>query len=151
MESLSFPTPFGKMAVSTSEGEIVRLTWTERDYSSSSNLLSEALAQLNAYFEKKLSEFDLPLNPAGTSFQQSVYDAMLAIPYGQTREYGELARDLRTAAQPVGQACGSNPIAVIIPCHRVLAANGMGGFSAPDGIEKKMALLKLEDAFPYLL
>ena len=148
---LSFPTPLGNMVAQSTDGAVVRVNWCDRKHRSKSNLLRHVAEQLKAYFAGELQQFDLPLAPAGTEFQQRVYAAMSAIPYGQTQQYGDLARLLGTAAQPVGQACGSNPIAIIIPCHRVLAADGMGGFSAPDGIEKKMALLKIENAFPFLL
>ncbi len=80
-----------------------------------------------------------------------MFDAMRAIPYGQTRTYGDIAGDLGTYGQPVGQACGANPIPVIIPCHRVLSATGLGGYSGQGGIETKIALLKLEGGYPFLL
>jgi methylated-DNA-[protein]-cysteine S-methyltransferase len=106
---------------------------------------------LKAYFAGELKEFDLPLKPSGNDFQQVVCKAMSAIPYGSTRTYGEIAEELGTYGQPVGQACGANPIPVIIPCHRVLSANGLGGFSAEGGVETKIALLKHENAYPFLV
>jgi methylated-DNA-[protein]-cysteine S-methyltransferase len=110
-------------------------------------LLDNAVAQLTAYFDGAMTDFDLPLSPHGTAFQKSVWDLMRAIPYGWTRAYADLARDLKSAARAVGGACGANPIPVIIPCHRVLAAGGkMGGFSGGDGIPTKVALLRLEGA-----
>jgi methylated-DNA-[protein]-cysteine S-methyltransferase len=93
----------------------------------------------------------LPLAPSGNEFQQAVCRAMSAIPYGETRTYGDIAKDLGTYGQPVGQACGANSIPVIIPCHRVLSANGLGGFSAQGGVETKIALLRHENAYPFLL
>jgi methylated-DNA-[protein]-cysteine S-methyltransferase len=119
-------------------------------------LLAAAAAQLDAYFYCGLKNFDLPLAPEGSAFEHAIWDLMNAIPFGETRSYGELARaataaakaqglDAATVAQAVGQACGRNPIAIIQPCHRVLAAGGkVGGFSAPGGAETKLALLRHE-------
>ena len=107
--------------------------------------------QLQAYFAGELKHFDLPLAPRGSSFQQAVYEAMYAIPFGETRTYGELAEQVNGFARAVGQACGSNRIPIIIPCHRVLAANGLGGYSGFGGLETKIKLLQMEDAYPYLL
>ena len=76
---------------------------------------------------------------------------MQAIPYGETREYGEIAEELGSMPQPVGNACGGNSIAIIIPCHRVVASSGLGGFSAPGGIETKIALLRHEGAYSLLI
>ena len=107
--------------------------------------------QLAAYFDGRLKIFDLPLIPKGDAFQQSVCQAMLDIPYGETTTYGEIAAKLDTYGQPVGNACGANSIPIIIPCHRVLGAHGVGGYSGEGGIERKIELLKMEDGFPYLL
>ena len=76
---------------------------------------------------------------------------MCAIPYGETMEYGEIARKLGSMPQPVGNACGRNSIPIIIPCHRVVGASGLGGFSAPGGVETKVALLKHEGAYGLLI
>ena len=119
-------------------------------------LLAAAAAQLDAYFYCGLKHFDLPLAPQGSAFEHAIWDLMNAIPFGETRSYGEIARaataaakaqglDAATVSQAVGQACGRNPIAIIQPCHRVLAAGGkVGGFSAPGGAETKLALLRHE-------
>jgi O-6-methylguanine DNA methyltransferase len=76
---------------------------------------------------------------------------MAAIPFGHTRSYGDLAREIGAPAQAIGQACGANPIPILIPCHRVLAANGLGGFSAKGGVESKVFLLRLEGAASLLI
>ncbi len=76
---------------------------------------------------------------------------MCAIPFGETRTYGDLARALGVPAQAIGQACGANPVPVIVPCHRVLGAAGLGGYSAPGGVETKVALLRHEGAASLLL
>ena len=144
---LSYPSPVGDLTVSEDEGAIVALDFGRGMTQTRTALLDEAVAQLAAYFDGSLSAFDLPLNPHGTDFQKNVWKLMQAIPYGGTRAYADLARDLNSAARAVGGACGANPIPVIIPCHRVLAAGGkMGGFSGGEGIPTKVALLRLEGA-----
>lgn len=147
----SLVTPVGPLTLTEEEGAITALDWTARGGAPATALLKEALAQLEAYFTRQLTKFSLPLAPPGSEFQKQVCDAMLAIPYGETRSYGEIARDLGVAAQPIGQACGGNPIPVLIPCHRVLGANGLGGFSGKGGVETKVELLKLEGAAGLLI
>lgn len=108
-------------------------------------LLAEAARQLRAYFDGRLRDFELPLAPQGTEFQQRVWTALRAIPYGTTASYGELARRIGEpgAARAVGLANGANPIPVVVPCHRVIGANGaMTGFGG--GIDRKRWLLAHE-------
>ncbi|MHB8497828.1 MAG: methylated-DNA--[protein]-cysteine S-methyltransferase [Acidimicrobiales bacterium] len=107
----------------------------------------DVVAQLAAYFAGERTGFDVALRPAGTSFQQRVWDALPEIPYGETRSYGEIARRIGQpgAARAVGLANGRNPIAVIVPCHRVIGANGaLTGYAG--GLQAKRALLDLEQA-----
>jgi methylated-DNA-[protein]-cysteine S-methyltransferase len=107
--------------------------------------LREATRQLDAYFAGKLREFTVPLAPEGTEFQQQVWRALCDIPYGETTSYGELARRIGhpKAVRAVGLANGSNPIAIIIPCHRVIGSNGsLTGYGG--GLPIKKALLALE-------
>ncbi|NRG17269.1 methylated-DNA--[protein]-cysteine S-methyltransferase [Rhizobiales bacterium] len=144
-------TPVGCLGIVEEDGAIVELTWDAVDEGERTPLLDEAVRQLNAYFAGELTEFDLPLKPRGNEFQQAVFQRMLAIPYGETRTYGELAKELDTYGQPIGQACGMNPIPVIIPCHRVLSANGIGGYSGRGGVEMKIALLRQEGGYPFLI
>ena len=144
-------TRFGRLGVESDGSDIVALHWDARPRGKGSALLTEAVAQLEAYDAGRLTVFDLPLAPKGSDFQHKVFDAMLAIPYGETVTYGEIAAALSCPAQPIGQACGANPIPVIIPCHRVLSKNGVGGFSGAGGVEGKIALLKHENGFPFLL
>ena len=109
-------------------------------------LLVEAAAQLRAYFARELKEFDLPLAPVGSAFQQAVWDQLVEIGYGDTASYGEIAQRLgrtNAASSAVGLANGSNPIPIVIPCHRVIGANGtLTGYAG--GIERKQTLLGLE-------
>jgi methylated-DNA-[protein]-cysteine S-methyltransferase len=107
--------------------------------------LSEPTAQLEAYFAGELREFDLPLAPQGTPFQQEVWSALREIPYGGTISYAELAAAVGRphAARAVGAAGGRNPIAVVIPCHRVIGASGaLTGYGG--GLGRKRLLLDLE-------
>ncbi|MEM9059242.1 MAG: methylated-DNA--[protein]-cysteine S-methyltransferase [Pseudomonadota bacterium] len=147
----SIDTPLGRLVVREANKRVVAVSWDAADHHDDTPVLREATRQLTAYFAGTLISFDLPLQPDGDEFQQSVCAAMLQIPFGQTREYGEIARDLGSMPQPVGNACGRNSIPVIIPCHRVVGATGLGGFSAPGGVETKVALLKHEGAYGLLL
>ena len=109
-------------------------------------ILARAVAQLRAYFDRDLKEFHLPLAPAGTEFQQAVWRQLVGIGYGETASYGEIARRLgksNAASRAVGLANGSNPIPIVIPCHRVIGADGtLTGYAG--GIERKQALLEIE-------
>jgi len=101
--------------------------------------------QLIEYFEGKRKEFNIPLDLKGTSFRKKVWSALLSIPYGQTMSYGQIANYIGNpkASRAVGQACGANPVPIIVPCHRVLTSSGkMGGYTG--GIHIKNALLKIE-------
>lgn len=152
MPAITIETPLGALTVTEAEGAITAVGWrTGAPATDRTALLDRAADQLRAYFAGELREFDLPLAPRGDAFQQAVCREMSAIPYGETREYGQIARDLGTMPQPVGQACGMNSIPVIIPCHRVVGASGLGGFSAPGGVETKVALLRHEGAYSLLL
>jgi methylated-DNA-[protein]-cysteine S-methyltransferase len=95
--------------------------------------------------------FDLPLKVNGSDFQRAVCAAMSAIPFGETCTYGDIAKGLGVPAQAVGQACGGNPIPVIIPCHRVIGAKGLTGFSGAGGVETKVALLRHERAGGFMI
>lgn len=149
MPQLTLLTPIGDLTVTEEDGAIVAVDWGRGppEFQSRTPLLERARQQLNAYFDGDRRDFDLPLAPAGTEFQRRVWRAMQAIGYGQVRTYGELAADLGSAARAVGIACGANPIPVIVPCHRVVAAHGrLGGYSGDGGPTTKSALLRLEGA-----
>lgn len=150
MPTASLDTPIGPLSVTEEDGAIIRLGW-QHEGGDSSGLLDRAIEQLRSYFAGELTRFDLPLRVVGSDFQRAVCDAMLAIPFGETRTYGDLARDLGAPPQPIGNACGANPIPVIIPCHRILGASGLGGFSGKGGVETKVALLKHEGAASLLI
>lgn len=115
-------------------------SWRRRD-----EAFEDAFAQLRAYFAGERTRFDLPLELAGTSFQNAVWSALLDIPYGETVSYGELAKRIGrpTASRAVGAANGANPLPIVVPCHRVIGANGsLTGFGG--GIETKQYLLQHE-------
>lgn len=150
MPALTVQSPIGPLTLIEEEGAITRLLW-EGDGTDHTPLLTEAAHQIERYFAGDLTRFDLPLAPKVTPSQERFLDALLAIPFGVTRTYGEIAKDLGISAQAAGQACGANPIAVIIPCHRVVGADTLGGFSAAGGIETKVALLKHEGAASLLI
>lgn len=144
-------TWLGRLSIEERDGAITRLQWNGPPSQEETPLLKEAASQVNAYLDGRLKEFSLPLAPKGGDLHQAVFKAMLAIPYGETRTYGDIAKDLDTYGQPIGQACGANPIPIIIPCHRILSANSLGGYSGQGSTETKIALLKLEGGFPFLL
>jgi len=151
MARLSFDTPTGPFTLTEENGAIIRAEWGQSG-SDETPLLTEAGRQLSEYFAGTREVFDLPLNVKGSEFQRAVCDAMLAIPLGETRTYGDIARDLGQSAQAVGQACGHNPIPVIIPCHRVMGAGGkLTGFSGRGGVETKVWLLRHEHAAGLLI
>jgi methylated-DNA-[protein]-cysteine S-methyltransferase len=144
MESLSISSLVGNLVLDQDNGAIVAIRWADEKTGNGSPLLAEAARQLDAYFAGKLSHFDLPLRPAGSDFEQRVWDAMQHIPYGQTACYGDLAMEIGSAPRAVGRACGKNPIPIVIPCHRVLGKGWLGGYSGSGGLKTKEALLALE-------
>lgn len=150
MPALTIDSPIGPLTLSEQDGAITRLTW-DSGHNDHTPLLDMAARQLAAYFDGDPVAFDLPLAPNATPSQMRFLDALRAIPYGETRTYGDMARDLDIAPQAAGQACGANPIAILIPCHRVTGTRNLGGFSAPGGIETKVALLRLEGAASLLI
>ena len=136
--------PIGDLTISAEDNIIVSLDWGWAQEQNTNTLLHDAKSQLNDYFDGLRKNFDLPLEPPGTKFQQRVWSMMEQIPYGKTKTYGEIAKALGSSARAVGMACGANPIPVIIPCHRVVAATDMGGYSGDGGVKTKRALLHLE-------
>ena len=125
--------PFGVLGVCVSAEGLARLEFLPPGtpvHDSDIELIRTAAAQLAAYFDLADYRFTLPLAPVGTDFRQRVWAALRGIPNGETRTYGELARQLGSSARAVGQALGDNPLPIIIPCHRVVAADGgLGGFN----------------------
>jgi methylated-DNA-[protein]-cysteine S-methyltransferase len=151
MPSASMLSPIGPLSVESDGTAITALRWGAGQDGTQTPELSEALGQLAAYFDGRLTRFDLPLDVAGSEFQRRVCEAMCEIPLGETVTYGDLANRLGAPAQAIGTACGGNPIPVIIPCHRVLGASGLGGYSGQGGVETKVWLLRHEGAAGLLI
>ena len=145
MPSLSISTPVGPLTIEERNGKITAISWGNGG-GNGSPLLAEAARQLTDYFAGARHDFDLPLMPGGSPFETRVWSAMRAIPYGQTRTYGELAHMTDSGPRAVGRACGTNPIPIVIPCHRVLAKGGIGGYSGEGGLATKTRLLAIEGA-----
>lgn len=127
--------PFGAIGIRTEAGAIRELVYLPRSFSEKDpvDALSEkAAAQVARYIGDPDFRFDLPLAPAGTAFQQRVWSAISAIPRGEVLTYGQVAKLIRSAPRAVGQACGANWYPLVIPCHRVTATGGLGGFSNHD-------------------
>ena len=148
MHSLGVSTPIGTLGLVGSDAGLSRVLWSAAGLALDGGcaVLDEAAAQLGAYFAGELIEFDLPLDLHGTDFQRRCWLALATIPYGQTVSYGEQARRLGLgpdAARAVGAANGQNPLPLVLPCHRVIGADGtLTGYAG--GIERKQALLEIE-------
>ena len=149
MEKIFFyDTPVGKLIIGEENGAITRVTWTQLPKSylqEETALIAECRNQLDEYFAGKRKFFDLPLAPKGTTFQQKVWSALQEIPYGEVCTYKDIAVAIYNpkGCQAVGGANGKNPIAIIIPCHRVIGKNGkLVGYAG--GMENKKFLLELE-------
>jgi methylated-DNA-[protein]-cysteine S-methyltransferase len=147
-------TPIGIIRV---EADEIRVTGIRIDKGGeatgpANKLLSDAVAQLRAYFAADLTTFDLPLAEPRTARGAALRSAICAIAYGETRSYGELATQSGSSARAVGQACARNPFPIIVPCHRVLGTNGvLGPYSAGNGSTTKSWLLKHEKVEGWLL
>jgi methylated-DNA-[protein]-cysteine S-methyltransferase len=146
MPQLSLITPLGDITLSEEEGAIVALDWGRGRDRTETPLLRRAASLLHDYFDGRPVVFDLPLAPHGTPFRQTVWAALRRIPAGETRSYIEIAREVGCrSARAIGGANGANPIPILIPCHRVVAAGGaLGGYSGGDGPTTKRYLLDLE-------
>ncbi len=147
--------PFGKLGVRVAEGaiwEIVYLPDSTRTIASADPLIHRLARQLDAYYAHPDTAFDVPLAHTGTGFQHRVWDAIRAVPRGAVTTYGAIARQIGSAPRAVGQACGANWYPILIPCHRVVSAAGIGGFAnhAEDGFHLgvKRWLLRHEGAMP---
>jgi len=129
-------TPFALLGVRADEQALSESVFLSSDgdaLSPQNRLAERACAQIERYVGDPEFRFDLPLAESGTPFQRRVWGKISAIDAGRTRSYGELARELGSAARAVGQACGANPLPLVVPCHRVLAAGGIGGFGHHEG------------------
>jgi len=149
---ITIESPFGPLRLRAAGDAITAIGFAERSSTDTDAcdapddpLLQAAANQLGDYFSGRLQRFDMPLSPAGTPFQQRVWAALQQIPFGTTESYGELAARIGAAgsARAVGAANRCNPIAIVIPCHRVIGSNGtLTGYAG--GLERKQGLLALE-------
>ena len=152
MYDVTVEFPKFKVGVATRGGVVTQLKYlplSAPSIAATNPLAEKAAQQLEAYKRDPNSRFDLPVVVEGTELQKSVWKAMCAIPHGKTRTYGDLARELGADAQDIGQCCGDNRLPLVIPCHRIVAANGIGGFAhATSGylVETKRWLLMHEAA-----
>ncbi|KUI11442.1 cysteine methyltransferase [Mycobacterium sp. GA-1285] len=148
----SMESPVGELTLAGRNGRLMHLRMVDQTYEPSregwepdAGAFPDAVEQLEAYFAGELTEFDLELDMVGTTFQKKVWAALLTIPYGATRSYGEIARQIGApgAFRAVGLANGHNPIGIVVPCHRVIGANGsLTGYGG--GLDRKRALLEME-------
>lgn len=150
MPNRTVHTQFGPLTLVEDQEALVGVQW-EGNSADDTPLLREAAAQMQAYDAGQLQRFDLPLRIEGSEFQKAVCAQMQQIPYGHTVTYGDIAKALGAPAQAIGSACGGNPLPVIIPCHRVMGAKGLTGFSGKGGVETKVALLRHEGAGGFLI
>ncbi len=142
--SATFLTPIGEVRVLLQQGEVSELTLGRfapgarqiRPAAAPADDMLPVLAQLQAYFEDGRQGFSLPVKLLGTDFQRRVWQALQAIPAGEVRTYGQLAEQLGSHSRAIGMACRNNPVPLIVPCHRVVAADGPGGFAGQRGGEK---------------
>lgn len=132
MKTLYFTTPFSRLRMQFNDTALVGVDF---DVSAGSQpasldpLMAKACQQLRAYADSARSDLDLPVEPAGTEFQQKVWKLLRQIPAGQVRTYGDIAHELGSSPRAVGNACRANPIPLFIPCHRVVSKSGLGGFA----------------------
>ena len=144
MLSASFYTKIGLLSISEANGSIVSLNWEEKDRKRkndvASELIKEARRQVEAFLEGNLVVFNLPISPGGSVFQRKVYDQLSNICFGEIRTYGDIAKTIHSGPRAVGNACASNPLPIIIPCHRVIKSNGkLGNYGG--GLDLKRKLL----------
>ena len=145
MEQAVISSPLGPLTLFAEDGRLTALVYGDYGSYDDLPLFREAKRQLEEYFSGRRQTFSLPLAPDGTDFQRRVWQVLLDIPYGTAISYRELADRVGSprAFQAVGQANGRNPLPILIPCHRVIAANGtLGGYSS--GVDRKRYLLQLE-------
>ena len=147
----SVETKFGTLFVREEAGAITATGWGHVADEHNSPLLDDAVKQMAEYDAGTREAFDLPLQVNASQLTCAVCEEMRKIPFGATVTYGDIAKKLGVPAQAVGQACGANPIPIIIPCHRVMGAKGLTGFSGAGGVETKVLLLRHERAGGFLI
>ncbi|OUJ14781.1 methylated-DNA--[protein]-cysteine S-methyltransferase [Acetobacter sp. DsW_063] len=146
MPQLSLHSPLGPLTLSEEDGAIVALDWGWGRDQTETAVLVAAREWLDKWFDEPSDHIPFRLAPFGTSYQKRVWDELLKIPAGEVRTYAQVAAAAGGSSRSVGQAVGRNPIPILIPCHRVVAAQGIGGYSGDGGTDDKIWLLELEGA-----
>ena len=146
-DEITFNTSIGNIQLVSKNKEIVSIQFTTKKVKQSNLvLLNKAKKQIEEYILGQRKLFDIKINPEGTKFQKTVWKKLYKIPYGKTISYLKLANILNTSPRAIGNACGKNPLLIVIPCHRVLSTKKeLTGFSALGGIVTKKKLLKIEN------
>ena len=146
-DEIIFKTSIGNIQLASKNKEIVSIQFTTKKVKQSNLvLLNKAKKQIEEYILGQRKLFDIKINPEGTKFQKTVWKKLYTIPYGKTVSYLKLANSLNTSPRAIGNACGKNPLLIVIPCHRVLSIKKeLTGFSALGGIITKKKLLKIEN------
>lgn len=153
MDYTLVPSPMGEVLLAGRQGALCRLIFMESasgkptipdEWRRNDETFTEAIFQLDGYFEGRRRRFSLDLFPEGSEFQRQVWAALLRIPYGHTRTYGNVARRLgrEGAARAIGAASGANPLPILIPCHRVVAADGIGGYTGGESLKRRLLALE---------
>ncbi len=144
-----YDSPVGKLGIAAVDDAVAEITFTpeNQELTDPNAIVIEAIEQLEQYFSNPKHEFNLPIHLNGTELQQKIWQTLRTIPCGTVKTYGELAKQLGTSPRVIGNACRSNPIPVIIPCHRVVAQNGLGGYCGAESgkmLDTKQWLLRHE-------
>lgn len=145
ISSANFVSPCGEISITINDNQLSQLSFLSRQSppTPSQHSYSEyVISQLKSYFNNPLHRFSIDLNLVGTDFQQRVWRALQDIPSGTTLTYGMLAKQLKTSARAIGQACRTNPIPIIIPCHRIVAAGHLGGFMGSTTLSNSQHLVE---------
>jgi len=148
METLCLKSPLSDLTLFEDGAKIIALDWGQGHDAprvTDNPILNQAAEALRAYFQNGTAGFDgLALEPGGTDFQRRVWKELQAIEPGRVKTYGQIAHTLNSSARAVGNACGANPIPILIPCHRVVAQHTLGGYTGDGGLHTKTQLLRLE-------
>ena len=146
-KTISFKSKFGWISASEKNNKILSISFAKSNNRGKSILLNKLKKNLNNYFSKKTKKINSNILMEGSNLQIKIWKELIKIPYGKTKSYGEIAREVKTSPRYVGNVCGQNKHILIIPCHRVIRTDGsLGGFSSSGGLSLKKRLLNMENA-----
>ena len=146
-KTISFQTKFGWISAFEEKGKITEIKFLKTKNAGKSLILKKLKKMINEYFSKQKTSFNLPLEINGSLLQKKIWKELKKIPYGKTKCYGEIAQIVKTSPRYVGNVCGQNKHLLVVPCHRVIRADGsLGGFSSRGGLSLKKRLLNMENA-----